>query len=282
MKSSSSEAIPERRAAPLRERHERGPGGEDPLDASPRTRLAPPLHEAELERELAGLRRAESVLVGVRLVTIVGWPFLLFRQPLPVPTEIFAAFYAVALVYAVSTAVLARTAGPRIRVVAIATKLACFLTGGLASIAIPAFYLTVIATAIRFGMRESFAIVAWTGVELAIVSQTAPGSTATLRQLATDVFYLSGVALMSGLLAGEARRQDRALLEPVATLIGGGVDKIDQGMDGIVMLWGLFMEEYLQRLDRAGLPRRGRLTLPLAYPWGEAKPAAPALEGAVA
>jgi hypothetical protein len=74
---------------------------------------------------------------------------------------------------------------------------------------------------------------------------------------------------------------ESALLEPVATLIGGGVDKIDQGMDGIVMLWGLFIEEYLQRLDRAGLPRRQRLTLPTAYPWGSANAPA-AQEGAVA
>jgi hypothetical protein len=64
---------------------------------------------------------------------------------------------------------------------------------------------------------------------------------------------------------------ESALLEPVAVLIGGGVDKIDQGMDGLVMIWGLFIEEYLQRCERAGIPRRERLTLPADYPWGKAK-----------
>lgn len=61
---------------------------------------------------------------------------------------------------------------------------------------------------------------------------------------------------------------EAALLEPVAMLIGGGRDKIDQGMDGLTMLWSVFIEEYLQRCDRAGFSRRERLQIPKDYPWG--------------
>ncbi len=58
-----------------------------------------------------------------------------------------------------------------------------------------------------------------------------------------------------------------ALVEPVAILLGGGLDKIDQGMDGMGHLWRMFIEEYLQRCARAGFDRRDRCQLPLDFPW---------------
>jgi hypothetical protein len=60
---------------------------------------------------------------------------------------------------------------------------------------------------------------------------------------------------------------EAAILEPAAVLMGGSVDKIDQGMDGVIMLWKVFIEEYMQRCDRAGFVRRNRSRLPLEYPW---------------
>ena len=45
---------------------------------------------------------------------------------------------------------------------------------------------------------------------------------------------------------------EAALVEPVAILLGGGLDKIDQGMEGQGQLWQMSVEEYLQRCDRAG------------------------------
>jgi hypothetical protein len=59
-----------------------------------------------------------------------------------------------------------------------------------------------------------------------------------------------------------------ALVEPVAVLLGGGVAKIDQGMEGMQKLWRLFIDEYLQRCERAGFSRRERCTIPLDVPWG--------------
>jgi hypothetical protein len=46
------------------------------------------------------------------------------------------------------------------------------------------------------------------------------------------------------------------VLEPLAVLMGGGLDEIDTGMDGVAFLWDVVKEGYLQRCDRAGLGRR--------------------------
>lgn len=60
---------------------------------------------------------------------------------------------------------------------------------------------------------------------------------------------------------------EAALVEPVAILLGGGLDKIDQGMDGMAKLWSMFIEEYFARCDRGGFPRRERSRIPLRAPW---------------
>jgi hypothetical protein len=49
-----------------------------------------------------------------------------------------------------------------------------------------------------------------------------------------------------------SKRPEAALVEPVAILLGGGLDKIDKGMEGRRRLWKMSVEEYLQRCDRAG------------------------------
>jgi hypothetical protein len=61
---------------------------------------------------------------------------------------------------------------------------------------------------------------------------------------------------------------EAALVEPVAVLLGGGLDKIDQGMEGMARLWSMFIDEYLQRCERAGFPRRERCRIPLTAVWG--------------
>jgi hypothetical protein len=57
------------------------------------------------------------------------------------------------------------------------------------------------------------------------------------------------------------------LVEPVAILLGGGLDKIDAGMDGMMRVWSMFIDEYLQRCERAGFDRRARCILPAEAPW---------------
>ena len=61
---------------------------------------------------------------------------------------------------------------------------------------------------------------------------------------------------------------EAALLEPVAILLGGGLKRIDEGMDGVARIWTMFIDEYLQRCERAGFDRRSRCTIPTVAPWG--------------
>jgi hypothetical protein len=58
-----------------------------------------------------------------------------------------------------------------------------------------------------------------------------------------------------------------ALVEPVSILLGGGVNKIDHGMEGMAKLWETFIEEYLARCERAGFDRRERCRIPTRAPW---------------
>ncbi len=62
---------------------------------------------------------------------------------------------------------------------------------------------------------------------------------------------------------------EAALVEPVAILLAGGLDKIDHGMEGLAKMWSMFIEEYLQRCARAGLERRARCTIPIHAPWAQ-------------
>ncbi len=57
------------------------------------------------------------------------------------------------------------------------------------------------------------------------------------------------------------------LVEPIAILLGGGLQKIDAGMEGMMRVWSMFIDEYLQRCERAGFHRRPRCVLPMEAPW---------------
>jgi hypothetical protein len=65
----------------------------------------------------------------------------------------------------------------------------------------------------------------------------------------------------------EALLFEPTVLEPLALLMGGGLDEIDSGMDGVAFLWDVVREEYLERCDRAGFDRRDRCTLFTEFPW---------------
>jgi hypothetical protein len=57
------------------------------------------------------------------------------------------------------------------------------------------------------------------------------------------------------------------LLEPLAVLMGGGLDKIDEGLEGVGFLWSVLVQEYLDRCERAGFDRRDRVQIPLEFPY---------------
>lgn len=60
---------------------------------------------------------------------------------------------------------------------------------------------------------------------------------------------------------------EAALVEPLAILLGGGLKKIDEGMDGTATLWKMSVEEYLARCERAGFDRREKCKIPIDAPW---------------
>ena len=59
---------------------------------------------------------------------------------------------------------------------------------------------------------------------------------------------------------------ESALIEPLAILLGGGLDHIDAGMEGVQHVWKMIVDEYLQRCDCAGFERRERCTIPPEMP----------------
>ena len=54
-------------------------------------------------------------------------------------------------------------------------------------------------------------------------------------------------------------------VEPMAILMGGGVERFDKGMELQGQLWRRIVNEYLQRCDSAGLDRRPRCLLPTDF-----------------
>lgn len=55
------------------------------------------------------------------------------------------------------------------------------------------------------------------------------------------------------------------LVEPMAILMGGGIEHFDKGMELQSQLWRRIVNEYLQRCDSAGLDRRPRCLLPADF-----------------
>jgi signal transduction histidine kinase len=83
------------------------------------------------------------------------------------------------------------------------------VTGGLGSPFYPFFYLTTLATSMRFGMAETLATVVVNAAFALLLFAAAPASTATPFDLGLRVFYLFFVALEGGLLSREARAHSR-------------------------------------------------------------------------
>ena len=57
------------------------------------------------------------------------------------------------------------------------------------------------------------------------------------------------------------------LLEPLAILMAGGVENIEEGVQGANILWEKIVRDYLHRCDVAGLDRRSRCRLPEESPF---------------
>jgi signal transduction histidine kinase len=166
--------------------------------------------------ELDHLRRTEAVIARLRWLGIASWPFILSHTGWTAPGPVVLGVYAACVAYTVATHLLVRravhirrtaiasTAGDAVIVAAI-----CLVTGGLASDFYPYFYLTIPATAMRFGVRETFVAFAWHALLSVVVYAGARDSNAAPSDLALRVFYLLFSTLIGSLLSREARESSR-------------------------------------------------------------------------
>jgi signal transduction histidine kinase len=161
------------------------------------------------------LRRSEAIVARLRWLGIASWAFILQHAHATAPTPLVYGIYTASVLYAVAIqrrvhgaadirrTAIASTAGDALIVAAI-----CAVTGGLASDFYPYFYLTLPATAMRFGTRETALAFGWHTL-LSVVLVAAPGASASTGDLALRVFYLAFSALIGGLLSREARTSSR-------------------------------------------------------------------------
>jgi two-component system NarL family sensor kinase len=165
--------------------------------------------------ELDQLRRSEAVVARLRWLGIVSWAFILRHADATAPPPLVYGVYAASVLYTVAIqrrvhgpadirrTAIASTAGDALIVAAI-----CAVTGGLASDFYPYFYLTLPATAMRFGTRETALAFGWHTL-LSAVLVAVPGAPVSTGDLALRVFYLGFSALIGGLLSREARTSSR-------------------------------------------------------------------------
>lgn len=162
------------------------------------------------------LRRSEAVVARLRWIGIASWALILGGADVTAPIPVVYAVYAASALYAV--AIQRRVAGASdIRRTAVASTVGdalivaaiCAVTGGLASDFYPYFYLTLPATAMRFGTRETALAFGWHGLLSVALFVAAPATTTAAGDLALRVFYLGFAALIGGLLSREARTSAR-------------------------------------------------------------------------
>jgi two-component system, NarL family, sensor kinase len=165
--------------------------------------------------ELEHLHRAEILLVKLRAFGLASWFLILQHAAVTAPAPRVWAVLAVGVVYGALTWLHVRS-GRAVRAGAIATTLgdagvvaaACLWTGGIASDFFPYFYLTSIATSIRFGAGPAFAMSAVNAALSAALFAFAPApatGAATGGDLALRAFYLLFAAMLGSALSRDVR-----------------------------------------------------------------------------
>ena len=177
---------------------------------------ADPIRAVDDAAELDQLRRSEAVVARLRWLGIASWVFILRHAEATAPSALVYAVYAASVLYTVAIqrrvhgaadirrTAIASTAGDALIVAAV-----CAVTGGLASDFYPYFYLTLPATAMRFGTRETALAFGWHALLSSLLVATPGGAAASAGDLALRVFYLGFSALIGGLLSREARTSSR-------------------------------------------------------------------------
>ncbi|MEX2208238.1 MAG: sensor histidine kinase [Myxococcota bacterium] len=170
------------------------------------------------DRELDHLHRAEALLVRLRFFGMASWLFILDPPDFTAPAAVVWGVYAATFGYTVLTWIWVRR-GRAVREGAIATTLLdgvvvaaiCAVTDGITSAFFPYFYLTGIATSVRFGALASFAMLAANAALSIGLFAFAPaaGAPATLRELGLRLFYLLFATILGSVLSQDARENLR-------------------------------------------------------------------------
>jgi signal transduction histidine kinase len=219
------------------------------------------------ERDEGELRRVERLVQALRWLAVGSWAWLLQGVARPHDPAVVHGVYGATLGYAAVCEFLVRrsasigstriltTLGDTFAVAAM-----CAVSGGIESPIFPFFFLSVLATAIRFGMAEAFAIASLDVVHAAVLYAAIGG--ARPFDLAENVFYIYFVALLGGLLSGEARRQHRrAVKEREAASLLLSLNRQIIGASDLSALLARILEETLRVVPSRGacvVLRRGR------------------------
>jgi signal transduction histidine kinase len=177
------------------------------------------LQAAEAERDLAQLHRAEGVIVWLRWFAVAGLLVILARARHSAPGAVVWGLYSGVVAYSAVAHWQVRR-GRNVRIGAIATTfvdatcvaVVCAVTGGIQSDVYPYFYITVLATAIRFDARETFVVVALNALLSTLLYVATPDGGRGVGELLLRIFYLFFSALLGGLLSREARENQRLAL----------------------------------------------------------------------
>jgi len=167
------------------------------------------------------LRRAERIVQGLRWLAIGSWPLLAYASPRLASLPLLCAVWLVSLAYATfcgsvllksrrisaGAASALTTLGDTLFVTAMSA-----VTGGVESVIFETYYLSILATAIRFGMVEALAVATLNSVFATALFELDPGRTVGSRVLLSHVYYMYFVALIGGLLSQEAWRERRRAL----------------------------------------------------------------------
>jgi signal transduction histidine kinase len=167
------------------------------------------------DRELAHLHRAEALLVRLRAFGMLSWLFILHEPDFTAPPRVVYGVYAGTILYTVLTWLWVRR-GRAVRQGAIATTLLdgavvaaiCAVTGGIASDFYPYFYLTGIATSVRFGAMPAFwMLAANAALSVALFAFAAPPlhETPGLRELGLRIFYLLFATILGSVMSRDSR-----------------------------------------------------------------------------
>jgi signal transduction histidine kinase len=168
-----------------------------------------------MSADLAHLHRAELLLVKLRAFGMASWVLILQHAQLTAPAPRVWAVFAGGWVYTALTYLHVRR-GKAVRAGAIATTIGdallvaaiCVWTGGIASDFYPYFYLTSLATSIRFGAGPAFAMFAVNAaLSVALFGLAPPLDPARhgAGALALCVFYLLFAAIMGSALSRDVR-----------------------------------------------------------------------------